>query len=147
MSTPSGQITANPEVVVIPAGSSSGSTSSSWSTRNSAAAQVAVTAAGGAEQRCGDAASFQNSVAPWIGSSTFTFRLYGDRTRTLLLDSVVVTGVLPPSYRVLPAAWGWAPTSAPARTSARCIDMPKLSSNRTESSCDAHRALSFITLH
>jgi hypothetical protein len=94
---PSGQITANPQVVIVPAGASSGSTSISWSTRNCAAAQVTVTAAGGTEQLFGDATSFQNSVAPWIGLTSFTFRLYGDRTRTLLLDSVVVTGVRSPS--------------------------------------------------
>jgi hypothetical protein len=94
---PAGQITANPEVVIIPAGVSSGSTSISWTTVNCAAAQVTVTAAGGAEQLFGDATSFQNSLAPWIGLTTFTFRLYGDRTRTLLLDSVVVTGVRSPS--------------------------------------------------
>jgi hypothetical protein len=95
--TPSGQITANPQVVIVPAGASSGTTSISWTTVNCAAAQVTVTAVGGAEQLFGDATSFQNAVAPWIGLTTFTFRLYGDRTRTLLLDSVVVTGVLAPS--------------------------------------------------
>jgi hypothetical protein len=95
--TPFGQITANPQVVIVPAGASSGTTSISWTTVNCAAAQVTVTAVGGAEQDFGDATSFQNAVAPWIGLTTFTFRLYGDRTRTLLLDSVVVTGVLAPS--------------------------------------------------
>ncbi|MGA1540651.1 MAG: cellulase family glycosylhydrolase, partial [Chthoniobacterales bacterium] len=94
---PSGQITANPEVVMIPAGASSGSTSISWTTVNCAAAQVTVTAAGGEEQVFGEATSFQNAVAPWIGLNTFTFRLYGDLTRTLLLDSVVVTGVPAPT--------------------------------------------------
>ena len=91
--TRSGQITANPEVVVIPSGASSGTTLISWTTVNCAVAQVTVTAAGGTEQLFGDATSFLNSPAPWIGLNTFTFRLYGDRTRTLLLDSVVVTGV------------------------------------------------------
>ena len=95
--TPAGQITANPEVVIIPFGASVGWTSISWSTVNCAAAQVTVTASGGAEQLFGDATSLQNSVAPWIGLKSFTFRLYGDRTRTLLLDSVVVTGTRPPS--------------------------------------------------
>lgn len=95
--TPSGQITANPEVVIIPSGASSGTTSISWTTVNCAAAQVTVTPAGGTEQLFGDATSFQNSLAPWIGLNTFTFRLYGDRTRTLLLDSVVVRGVRPAS--------------------------------------------------
>ncbi|MGA1124731.1 MAG: hypothetical protein ACO3YO_09075, partial [Chthoniobacterales bacterium] len=94
---PSGQITANPEVVMIPAGASSGSTSISWSTVNCAAAQVTVTATGGEEQVFGEATSFQNAVAPWIGLNTFTFRLYGDLTRKLLLDSVVVTGVPAPT--------------------------------------------------
>ena len=94
---PSGQIIANPEVVIIPPGASSGSTSISWTTVNCAAAQVTVSAAGGAEQLFGDATAFQNSVVPWIGLATFTFRLYGDRTRTRLLASVVVTGVRPPS--------------------------------------------------
>ena len=79
---PSGQITANPEMVVIPFGASSGSTFISWSTVNCAAAQVTVTAAGGAEQTFGDRVSFQNAEAPWIGMKTFTFRLYGDRTST-----------------------------------------------------------------
>jgi len=95
--TPSGQITANPEMVVIPFGASSGSTFISWSTVNCAAAQATVTAAGGTEQTFGDRVSFQNAEAPWIGLKSYTFRLYGDRTRTLLLDSVVVTGVRPPS--------------------------------------------------
>jgi hypothetical protein len=96
-SAPSGQITASPEVVIIPAGALSGSTLISWSTANCASAQVTVTAAGGTEQFFGDSISFENAEAPWIGLKTFTFRLYGDRTRTLLLDSVVVTGVRPPS--------------------------------------------------
>lgn len=91
--TPSGQITANPETVIIPSGASSGTTAISWTTVNCPVAQVTVTAAGGTEQLFGDGISFQNSLAPWIGLNTFTFRLYGDRTRTLLLDSVVVTGV------------------------------------------------------
>jgi hypothetical protein len=95
--TPSGQITANPETVTIPAGASSGSTLISWTTANCTAAQVTVTSTGGTEQLFGDAVSFQGAAAPWIGLTTFTFRLYGDRTRTLLLDSVVVTGVLAPS--------------------------------------------------
>ena len=94
--TPSGQITANPETVIVPAGASSGTTSISWTTVNCAAAQVTVTAAGGTEQLFGDAVSFQGAAAPWIGLTTFTFRLYGDRTRTLLLDSVVVAGVPAP---------------------------------------------------
>jgi len=95
--TPSGQITAHPEVVIIPPGASSGTTSISWTTVNCAAAQVTVTPAGGAEQLFGDATSLQDSPAPWIGLTTFTFRLYGDRDRDLLLDSVVVTGVPAPS--------------------------------------------------
>jgi len=95
--TRSGQITANPETVIIPAGASSGSTLISWTTVNCAAAQVTVSSPGGAEQLFGDAVSFQGAAAPWIGLTTFTFRLYGDRTRTLLLDSVVVTGVPAPS--------------------------------------------------
>jgi len=95
--TPSGQITAHPEVVIIPPGASSGTTAISWTTVNCAAAQVTVSSPGGTEQLFGDATSFQNSQAPWIGLTTFTFRLYGDRTRTLLLDSVVVTGVPAPS--------------------------------------------------
>jgi len=94
--TPAGQITANPETVIVPAGASSGTTSISWTTVNCAAAQVTVTAAGGTEQLFGDAVSFQGYAAPWIGFTTFTFRLYGDRTRTLLLDSVVVAGVPAP---------------------------------------------------
>lgn len=83
---PSGQITANPEVFIVPAGASSGSTSIFWSTVNCAAAQVTVTAAGGAEQLFGGGTSFQNSVAPWIGFNSYTFRLYGDRTCTLVAD-------------------------------------------------------------
>lgn len=79
--TRSGQITANPEVVTVPAGASSGTTSILWTTLNCAAAQVTVTAAGGTEQLFGDAVSFQGSAAPWIGFTTFTFRLHGDRTR------------------------------------------------------------------
>jgi hypothetical protein len=94
---PSGQIMANPEVVIIPAGASLGSTFISWSTVNCEAAQVTVTAAGGTESTFGNATSLQNAVAPWIGLKSYTFRLYGDLTRTLLLDSVVVTGIRPPT--------------------------------------------------
>jgi len=111
---PAGQITANPEVVIIPAGVSSGSTSISWTTVNCAAAQVTVTAAGGAEQLFGDATSFQNSLAPWIGLTTFTFRLYGDRTRTLLLDSVVVAGVPAPLASITANPWAFNLASAEA---------------------------------
>jgi hypothetical protein len=69
----------------------------SWATTNCANAQVTVQSAGGEENLFGDAPSFQNSQAPWIGLTTFTFRLYGDRTRTLLLDSVTVIGVPAPT--------------------------------------------------
>jgi hypothetical protein len=96
LSAPAGQITANPEVAFVPPGGA-GTTLISWSTINTESAQVTVQATGGEEQTFGDATSFQNSPAPWIGLTTFTFRLYGDRTRTLLLDSVVVTGVPAPS--------------------------------------------------
>ena len=93
---PSGQITADPEVVFVPSGGQ-GTTLISWATTNCANAQVTVQSAGGTENLFGDATSFQNSPAPWIGLNSFTFRLYGDRTRTLLLDSVVVTGVPAPT--------------------------------------------------
>lgn len=75
--TPSGRITANPEVVIVPAGTSSGTTSIPWTTVNCAAAQVTVTAACGTEQLFGDAVSFKDAAAPWIGLTAFTFRLYG----------------------------------------------------------------------
>lgn len=93
---PSGWIAANPELVFVPAGGS-GTTRISWSTTNCANAQVTVQSTGGAENLFGDATSFQDSPAPWIGLTAFTFRLYGDLTRTLLLDSVTVTGVPAPT--------------------------------------------------
>ena len=79
--TRSGQITTNPETVIVPAGASSGSTLISWSTANCTAAQVTVTAAGGTEQLICDRTSFQNAQASWTGLKSFIFRLCGDRTR------------------------------------------------------------------
>jgi hypothetical protein len=95
--TPSGQITANPATVIIPAEAPWGTTLLSWTTTNCAVAQVTVSAPGCPETLFAEAVSFLNASAPWIGFNTFTFRLYGDSTRMLLLDSVVVTGVPAPS--------------------------------------------------
>jgi hypothetical protein len=92
---PSGQITADPEVVFVPSGGQ-GSTLISWSTTNCANAQVTVQSAGGEEQTFVEATSWKNASAPWIGLNSYTFRLYGDLTRTLLLDSVEVIGTASP---------------------------------------------------
>ncbi len=96
LGAPSGQITADPEVVFVPSGGQ-GKTLISWTTTNCANAQVTVQSAGGEEQTFVEATSWKNASAPWIGLNSYTFRLYGDLTRTLLLDSVVVTGVPAPT--------------------------------------------------
>lgn len=92
----SGQITATPTSITVAAGQS-GATTISWSTANCTAAQVWISMNGQPPQLFGDSLSFSGAVAPWIqAGSNYKFLLYGDRTRTTLLDSIDIAGTYSP---------------------------------------------------
>jgi hypothetical protein len=90
-----GKLSASPSKITVAPGQT-GSTAISWTTTNCETAQVIVSTPGGSEQLFGDSTSFTGAVASWIGLNRFTFRLYGDRTRTQLLDSIEVIGTTAP---------------------------------------------------
>jgi hypothetical protein len=91
-----GSITASPTSISL-APSQFGATAISWTTANCTSAQVWVSVNGQSPSLFGDATSFTGAVAPWIQlGSNYKFLLYGDQTRSRLLDSIDVAGTYSP---------------------------------------------------
>src|SRR5215831_5617777 len=82
-------ITAKPEHVTLSDGS--GSTEIEWDTGNGSMGFVFVTEEGGKPVLFANG-SRGNQVAPWIGSHSYAFELYGDDQRQTLLARVTVSG-------------------------------------------------------
>ena len=82
-------ITAKPERVTLSNGS--GSTEIEWDTGNGSMGFVFVTEDGGRPVLFANG-SRGNEVAPWIGTHSYVFELYGDDQRQALLDKVIVSG-------------------------------------------------------
>ena len=82
-------ITAKPERVTLSDGS--GSTEIDWDTGNGSMGFVFVTEDGGKPVLFANG-SRGNEVAPWIGTHSYLFELYGDDQRQTLLAKVTVSG-------------------------------------------------------
>jgi hypothetical protein len=92
--TGNGTVTANQTLLYIPSGQM-GTASISWVTFGYSTAQVYLANADGTETLFGHAPSYSGASAPWIQPGVnYTFRLYANTTKTVLLDSVMVRGVL-----------------------------------------------------
>ncbi len=93
----SGSINASPATVVIPSGSSVGTTTIQWSASGATTFHVTVQCNGGSESLfASSGAGTYSQNAPWIQvGSSCTFRLRQSTTTGIVLASVLVTGVGP----------------------------------------------------